>query len=99
MKESFFPFTILSDDAQRQSGDEGHSVLINVHHIVSIKPINIMTETKLISGFWIRTSNGKKYRAVSIPKELEALFQSSSQSVSAKTSKTRSSENKINPHH
>lgn len=45
-------------------------VLFNLNHIVSIKPIRIVRPDQLINGFWIRTTNGKKYRASMIPEEL-----------------------------
>lgn len=53
-------------------GTEGEEieVLFNLDHIISIKPIRISRPDKLLNGFWIRTTNGKKYRASSIPDEL-----------------------------
>jgi len=43
--------------------------LINPDHIVSVKPIKVATETRdVIDGYWIRLSNGKKYRAIQVPK-------------------------------
>jgi hypothetical protein len=49
-------------------------ILFNLDHIVSIKPIRISTPDRLINGFWIRTTNGKKYKAVKIPQELLAII-------------------------
>ena len=51
-------------------------VLINVDHLVSIKPIKMMINDHLLDGFWIRTTNGKKYRAIEIPSELKSLLES-----------------------
>ncbi len=46
-------------------------MLFNLDHIVSIKPIRIMMKSNIIDGYWIRTSNNKKYRAIAIPEDLE----------------------------
>jgi hypothetical protein len=53
-------------------GTEGEEieVLFNLDHIISIKPIRISRPDKLLNGFWIRTTNGKKYRASTIPDDL-----------------------------
>jgi ABC-type uncharacterized transport system permease subunit len=45
-------------------------LLINTDHIVSLKPIRMVVDEKLVMGYWIRTTNGKKYRAVEIPAAL-----------------------------
>jgi hypothetical protein len=49
-------------------------VLFNLDHIISIKPIRINRPDKLLNGFWIRTTNGKKYRASKIPDDLLAVI-------------------------
>jgi hypothetical protein len=54
----------------RGSSDEEIEVLFNLDHIISIKPIRIARPDKLLNGFWIRTTNGKKYRASKIPDDL-----------------------------
>jgi len=56
-----------------QQADE-IEMLFNLDHIISIKPIRISRPDKLINGFWIRTSNGKKYRASSIPDSLLSVI-------------------------
>jgi hypothetical protein len=56
------------------SDAEEVEVLFNLDHIVSIKPIRIVRHDKILNGFWIRTSNGKKYRASKIPDELLELI-------------------------
>ena len=76
MEQTFFSFNILPSEADQQMGHEERALLININHIVSIKPINIVVKGGLIQGFWIRMSNGKKYRASTIPQALEALFKS-----------------------
>ncbi len=49
-------------------------VLFNLDHIISIKPIRINRPDKLLNGFWIRTTNGKKYRASKIPDDLPEIM-------------------------
>ena len=61
-------FTILTRNTSLEQ-DERTSILINLEHIVSVKPIKMTTESReIIDGFWIRLSNGKKYRAIQLPK-------------------------------
>lgn len=67
-------FDILVTDSDQQMGFEIRPMLINLNHIVTIKPINIMTESNLIKGYWIRTSNGKKYRATKVPDNLKKML-------------------------
>lgn len=74
MNQSLLRFLILSSDKDRQAGHYQKFMLINVNHIISIKPIGIMADNEVVPGYWIRTSHGKKYRALSIPPELEILF-------------------------
>jgi len=60
-------FTIMTKN-EAQNADEKTSILINLEHIVSIKPIKVATQTRdVIDGYWIRLSNGKKYRAIQVP--------------------------------
>ena len=68
-------FKILTDSNQQMDFDVT-PVLINVDHLVSIKPIKMMINDHLLDGFWIRTTNGKKYRAIEIPSELKSLLES-----------------------
>ena len=71
----FLKFTILNEKADQQIGVDEQTILINRNHIVSIKPINILvSEGEVIKGFWIRNSNGKKYKATQIPAEIEAAL-------------------------
>lgn len=62
-----------SKPAAGQEGDEVE-ILFNLDHIISIKPIRISRSDKLVNGFWIRTTNGKKYRASQIPDELLSVI-------------------------
>jgi len=60
-------FTIMTRNENQQT-DEKTSMLINIQHIVSIKPIKLSTSDRdVIDGYWIRLSNGKKYRAIQVP--------------------------------
>ncbi len=67
---SFQKFTILNPKDTVTARETEVEMLINLNHIVSIKPIRISNPDKLVNGFWIRTTNGKKYKAVQIPGEL-----------------------------
>ena len=67
----FQKFTVFNAKAPPQDAEEVE-VLFNLDHIISIKPIRIARPDKLLNGFWIRTTNGKKYRASKIP---DALLQ------------------------
>lgn len=70
----FAKFTILNPKDQMTSRETEVEMLINTDHIVSVKPIRIASPDRLINGFWIRTTNGKKYKALKIPKELLAAI-------------------------
>jgi hypothetical protein len=67
-------FNVLNpEDAQQIDGID-YPILINTDSIVTIKNISIMYKNNIINGFWVRTANGKKYKATRIPKSLEALL-------------------------
>lgn len=70
---NFRKFKVLSN---KDSGSEMEEVevLLNLDHIISIKPIRIARPDKLLNGFWIRITNGKKYRASSIPDDLLSII-------------------------
>ncbi len=63
-------FLILSD-TDETLGPEEQPILLNLDHIISVKPIKMMVSGSQLNGYWIRTSNGKKYRATQIPQDLE----------------------------
>jgi len=69
-------FTIIKKDEQHEVVTQTEEMLLNMQHVVSIKPINMIIDSEVVNGFWIRTSNGKKYRAIKIPKEIEKKFSS-----------------------
>tara|TARA_X000000950_G_C13892900_1_gene651591 strand:- start:2570 stop:2842 length:273 start_codon:yes stop_codon:yes gene_type:complete len=66
-------FHILTNSDQ-QLDIEVTPMLINLEHVITIKPINIMMSEKLVEGYWIRMSNGKKYRASNAPGEIKELL-------------------------
>lgn len=67
----FLKFTILDEKSEQQLGVKEQAILFNRNHIVSIKPINILvSEGEVLKGYWIRTTNGKKYKATSIPADI-----------------------------
>ena len=51
-------------------------MLINPDHIVSIKPIRMTTnDQKVVEGYWIRLSNGKKYKAIQVPASFKTALE------------------------
>ncbi len=60
-------FTIITHNEALQL-DEKTNILINLEHIISVKPIKLSTaDREVLDGYWIRLSNGKKYRAIQVP--------------------------------
>lgn len=70
----FEKFNIISDRDVQALEETTETILLNLDHIISIKPIRIVTENGVIFGHWIRMSNGKKYRASKIPESLSKLI-------------------------
>lgn len=70
----FLKFKMIKSMDHQSIGEDYESMIINRSHVVSIKPINMVVNERVMQGFWVRTSNGKKYRAIEIPKELHELF-------------------------
>lgn len=61
------PFTIITHNESLQA-DEETAIIINMEQLVSVKPIKISTENRdVIEGYWVRLTNGKKYRAIQVP--------------------------------
>jgi hypothetical protein len=67
-------FNVLNPEDMQQVDGIDYPILINTEQIVTIKPITIMYQGNIINGFWVRTANGKKYKATRIPKSLEVLL-------------------------
>lgn len=74
MKDQFIRLELYSDENEQVSTKQSKQILVNLSCIVSIKPINISHPTKTLNAFWVRLTNGKKYKALSIPEELAALL-------------------------
>lgn len=68
-------FKIVSPKDGQSVDNVFESLLINIDHIISLKPIRMVVEEKLVMGYWIRTTNGKKYRAVEVPDQIKALLE------------------------
>lgn len=75
-------FKIVSPKDGQSVDNVFESLLINVDHIVSLKPIRMVVEEKLVKGYWIRTTNGKKYRAVEIPNRLKDILNENDSDIS-----------------
>ena len=75
-------FKIVSPKDGQSVDNIFETLLINTDHIVSLKPIRMVVYEKLVLGFWIRTTNGKKYRAVEIPEILTSKLGNSDEHVS-----------------
>lgn len=71
----FQKFEILTEKDHEAAGEARETLYLNEDHIVSIKPIHIVVEGDVVDGFWIRTTNGKKYRAVGVPKSYEKYLE------------------------
>ena len=68
-------FKIITHN-EAQQVDDKTSILINLDHIISVKPIKLTTvEREVIDGYWVRLSNGKKYKAIQIPESIKTAFQ------------------------
>ncbi|MBC7540061.1 MAG: hypothetical protein H7281_14655 [Bacteriovorax sp.] len=77
-------FRIVSPKDGQSVDNVFESLLINVDHIISLKPIRMVVEEKLVKGYWIRTTNGKKYRAVEIPVRLKDILDEDDVEISKK---------------
>lgn len=75
-------FKIVSPKDGQSVDNIFETLLINIDHIVSLKPIRMVVEEKLVMGYWIRTTNGKKYRAVDIPESLKTTLGSNDSDIS-----------------
>lgn len=60
-------FEILSAKEDQSLHVERVDMLINIDHIISVKPIRIIVSDNILDGYWIRISNGKKYKATKVP--------------------------------
>lgn len=76
---SLLKFVIMDQKEGSTSEIIYSPILLNLNHVVSVKPIRIQNRGELLQGHWVRLSNGKKYRAVEIPVELLALLNDNSE--------------------
>ncbi len=67
-------FRVLNNEDDQTIDSIDYPILINLEQIVTIKPIRIMFQGHIIDGYWVRTANGKKYKATRIPADLELLL-------------------------
>lgn len=67
-------FKIVSPKDGQSVDNVFETLLINLDHVISLKPIRMVVEEKLVKGYWIRTTNGKKYRAVEVPDQIKSLL-------------------------
>ncbi len=84
-KEGFMAlekFKIVSPKDGQSLDNVFENLLINGDHIISLKPIRMVVEEKLVKGYWIRTTNGKKYRAVEIPNRFKGLLDEDDSEIS-----------------
>jgi hypothetical protein len=81
MATKLLRFDILTTTEDMHEKHKATPVLFNVDHVVSIKPIAMSVGPKLIKGYWIRLSNGKKYRALSIPNDLKKMLDGAQKSL------------------
>jgi len=71
----FLRFVILSENDQQGVAGSEQTILLNPKHIVSIKPIKLVSsDQRVLEAFWIRLTNGKKYRATQIPPIIYQTF-------------------------
>ena len=70
----FLKFKIIQSKEEHSLETNLVDILFNVNHVVSIKPIKIILGDSIIDGYWIRLTNGKKYKATDIPFELKKTF-------------------------
>ena len=71
---TFMKFKIIQSKEEHTLETNLVDVIFNVNHVVSIKPIKIILGESIIDGYWIRLTNGKKYKATNIPAELRKIF-------------------------
>ena len=71
---TFMKFKIIQSKEEHTLETNLVDIIFNINHVVSIKPIKIILGESIIDGYWIRLTNGKKYKATSIPTELKKLF-------------------------
>jgi hypothetical protein len=74
MNKKLMKFKIVSPRDVQSIDNTFETLLLNMDHVVSIKPIKMVIEDRVVDGYWIRTTNGKKYRAVEVPSLIKDLL-------------------------
>ena len=74
MAMNFLKFKIIQTREEHSLETNLVDILFNVNHIVSVKPIKIVLSDGILNGYWIRLTNGKKYKATEIPNELKNML-------------------------
>jgi len=74
MQEKFKKFILFQIREESLVEGSGITMLINLDHLVSVKPINVPTADGVVKAYWLRLSNGKKYKATQIPEELAMML-------------------------
>jgi hypothetical protein len=69
-------FIIENSVGANEVSDKEIPILLNEDHIVSIKPIKMRTDDSILEGYWIRLTNGKKYKAIQVPAEIKKSLES-----------------------
>lgn len=71
---NFGKFKLYQTPSEQHVEEQSTTLLLNLDQLVSIKPIRIAHEGDVVQAFWIRLTNGKKYKAIEIPKELKEML-------------------------
>ena len=71
---AFLKFNIVAQSEEQSTSVSEKEILINEQHLISLRPIKISVNGSVQTGFWLRLTNGKKYRATAIPKCLAKVF-------------------------
>ena len=71
---NFLKFKIIQTREEHSVETNLVDILFNIDHIVSVKPIKIVLSDGILNGYWIRLTNGKKYKATEVPNELKSML-------------------------
>ena len=71
---NFLKFKIIQTREEHSLETSLVDILFNIDHIVSVKPIKIVLSDGILNGYWIRLTNGKKYKATEVPNELKSML-------------------------
>jgi hypothetical protein len=97
-QHNFQRFKIIDTEDMKHLGHVEEEIYLNMNHIVSFKPINILVENDLKKGIWLRTSNGKKYRAIEFPQWMTDLLNENNQKTKSSQKIPNTDTQKIHTH-